>query len=596
MKNRLSLQSRVLIGCLLVVVFTVSVSALVLEHSLESRLIEQSRRNLFENLLLLEAVVHDRWQPGQPIAQSDGLADQLGKRLGQRVTLIRPDGVVVGDSRVPTDKVPEMDNHAGRPEVAAALRHGLGHSIRYSATRGIDFVYAARRLDGGSGPLIVVRAALPLARVNQTLSDVRRLVLYALALGILLSVGAAYLVARGISQPVRTLTATASGIAAGNLSSRFGHYPDNEIGELGRAFDRMADNLKERIEQVTQGRDRMQTILAGMVEGVLVADQSGRVVLANQALRDMLDIPQHGPDTHITEMIRSAELLEAIRAVRANQPHVSCELEIVGPHPRYMEAHVVALPGGDEGQGGLVTVLHDVTERKRIDIMRREFVANVSHELRTPLTAIRGSAETLLDGALESAQYSRHFVNIIARQARRMERLAEDLMELASLESGDEGRDRDEFEAIELADAVLDAVGDMAAAKGVELSREVPHNGLTIRGDRHQLEQAVLNLVDNGIKYTQSGGMVSLSIEQEDGMVVISVSDTGPGIEAQHLPRLFERFYRVDKDRSREMGGTGLGLAIVKHVAQAHQGKVEVLSKPGRGSTFRLNIPLKGSA
>lgn len=590
MKNKFSLQNRILIGCLLVVVCTIGVTALVLESTLKERLMSQIKAGLRQRLMLLEEVVRDRWQPDQPLAVSDRLADFLGTKLDGRVTLITPGGKVVGDSQVPISRLPKIENHANRPEVREALASGFGRTIRYSTTVDVDFLYCARRMDGPSGPLLVVRAALPLARVEQTISNLHQVVLYALALGVVLSLGMAYLVARSISRPMRSLTKTASEIASGDLGRRFGQYPENEIGELGRAFDSMADKLKEHIEEITSARDQVEAILAGMVEGVLVADRNGEVVLANQAIRLLLNLPELKEGDYLSEAVRNAEFLEAIRLVRSGRRHVSCDLTVLSPSERHLEAHVAALMADGE-PNGVVAVMHDVTERQRVERMRRDFVANVSHELRTPLTAIVGSAETLLDGALDSPSYSRHFVDIIARQAARMERLAEDIMELASLESGQISQEREEFSAIELADEVLDTVGDLAVAKGLELRRQVENDGFVINAYRHQLEQAVLNLLDNAVKYTDSGGQVCLTMEPREGEVVVEVSDTGPGIEAEFLPRLFERFYRVDKDRSRQMGGTGLGLAIVKHVAQAHNGRVEVESEPGKGSTFRLILP-----
>ncbi|BEQ14249.1 sensor histidine kinase [Desulfoferula mesophila] len=592
MKARLSFQGWILGGCLVVVVSTLIFVAVVMERSLSSHMLEVVRSSMQREILTVREVVRDRWRPGEGIAAGDKLADELGRIVGARVTLITPQGKVVGDSQMAEDKVPEMMNHSDRPEIIQAMKEGEGSSVRYSSTLGLDLMYTALRLTGPEGKVLFVRLALPLSQVQQALSRTRDLVLWAVFLGVLLSIGVAYLVARSLSRPVQLLTRTAAGIAAGDLSKRFIRYPRHEIGELGQAFDQMADNLQSTINDITESRDRLEAILRGMVEGVLVIDNDGQVLLANRALMKMLELKAVPPGRLPSEIIRNADLLEALDEARAGEDYVWREIQTLGSTPRFLEAHVVRINGGAAGEPGLVCVLHDITERKRLEKTRRDLVANVSHELRTPLTAVRGAAETLLDGALDSPQYARHFAELILRQSHRMERLVQDLMELARLESGESPPRLREIDAAELADSVLEGVTDLAQAQGVELGRRLPRDPLVFAADGRQVEQAVLNLLDNAIKYTGQGGRVTLAMEEDDGQAVISVSDTGPGIAAEYLPRLFERFFRVDNNRSRELGGTGLGLAIVKHIAQVHHGKVEVTSTPGEGSTFRLILPL----
>ncbi|MCF8033067.1 MAG: HAMP domain-containing protein [Desulfarculaceae bacterium] len=591
MKLRLSFQGRILGGCLVVVVCTLIFVAVLMERSLGSQMVQQVRSTMQHEILTVREVVRDRWRPGEGIQAGDKLADRLGRIVGARVTLITPAGKVLGDSQVPRGEVPEMANHSDRPEIIAALKDGEGSSVRYSSTLGLDLMYVATRLETPEGRKLILRLALPLSQVEKTIGQTRNLVLGAIFLGVLLSIGVAYLVARSLSKPVQQLTRTAASIAEGDLSRRFTRYPSHEIGDLGRAFDQMADHLQRTIDDITTSRDLLEAILRGMVEGVLVTDPQGYVLVANRALKKMLDLESVPVGRLPSEIIRNADLLEALDEVRAGREYVSREFSTLGDPPSHLEAHVVRMTGDTAG-AGLVCVLHDITERKRLEKTRRDFVANVSHELRTPLTAVRGAAETLIDGALDSPQYARHFAELILRQNRRLERLVQDLMELASLESGQSPPRRRRIEALELADSVMEAVLDLAEARGVELGRSLPREPLVFQADARQVEQAMLNLVDNAIKYTGQGGKVTLSIAVEDREVVLSVSDTGPGIPAEHLPRLFERFYRVDTNRSREMGGTGLGLAIVKHVALVHQGRVDVESVPGQGSTFRLVLPL----
>lgn len=591
MRLRLSFQGRVLGGCFLVVLCTLVLVAVVLPGLLREQMVAGARRVMAQELALVKEVVGQRWRPEMSLAQVDRLADRLGQRLKLRVTLISPQGVVLGDSRVPLERLPRLENHADRPEVIQALAQGRGSSVRRSATLGVDLLYVAGLLGRPGRPRLVVRLALPLAEMERALAQTRRLILWALSLGLVLSVGVAYLVARGISRPVRELTRTVQAIAQGDLSQRVRRYPAHELGELARAFDRMADSLQSQIAAVTQARDRLAAVLRGMAEGVLVLDHQGRVLLANRALRRMLALPGDPTGRRPAEIIRNPQLLEALEAARqGEESHLVRQIRTLEPPRRHLEVVVVRLPA-DQEEAGLVVVLHDITELKRTEQVRRDFVANVSHELRTPLAAIRGAVETLQDGALDDPAHARRFLETVERQVVRLQAIVQDLLDLAAIESGQRPP---RFEAVDagrvLAGAAA-AAGELARRREVELHTAPPPRPLLVRADRRHLEQAVANLVDNALKYTEPGGRVTLSLEERGDEVALVVSDTGVGIPPQDLERIFERFYRVDKGRSRRLGGTGLGLAIVKHLVRAMQGRVEVASQPGQGSTFRVILP-----
>ncbi|MFH1091837.1 MAG: ATP-binding protein, partial [Pseudomonadota bacterium] len=483
-------------------------------------------------------------------------------------------------------------NYVHFPEISQVLAEGRGWNLRPGDAEGHSFLYLAESLGRPGPPLLIFRIAVPMKNLEENLGLVRRLIIWASFLGVLLSFGAAFILAHQIFRPVKELTRTALNISAGDFSQRLRRYPRHDLGDLGRAFDRMADHLQEEIEAVTRARDRLEAILRGMVEGVLVTDDTGRITLANRALGELLGLSASPVGRRPSEIFRNADLIEAIQQVQRDKPYESLEIRTLGRNPRTMEVEVAALPG----QGplaGVVAVFHDITERKRLEEIRRDFVANVSHELRTPLAAIRGAVETLLEGALDDPKVSRKFTQIVERHVRRLEGLVLDLLELARLESGDSGEQRNEIALAGLAENSLAAVADLAAARNITLKKNIPTEPLYIPGDQRQLEQALVNLLDNAVKYTDAGGLVTLSAAKDERMVHLKVSDTGPGIPAEHIPRIFERFYRVDKNRSRELGGTGLGLAIVKHVAQVHGGRVEVDSFPGRGSTFTLILPLR---
>ena len=592
MKLRISFQGWVLLGSFFVVLCTLIFVAVILQGSLRGQLVQNVQTALYKELNLVGEVIKDRWQSQASLAQNDKMADQIGRSLNLRLTLIRPDGVVVGDSHVALKELERLENHAGRPEVMAAIKSGQGASIRRSTTVGADLLYMAQVLRLPGRPPLVVRLAMPLSEVEQTLANTRRLILGAVLLGLVLSFGVAYLVARGISRPVKELTKTAASIAGGDLSRRLTRYPSHEVGELGRAFDSMADSLQQQIEAVTRAKDHLEAVLKGMVEGVLLIDQNNQVLLANRALQDMLGLNADPSGQAASDVIRNADLLAAINQARSGGPLVLSQMRTLGPPKRYLEVSVVNLDESKLGAGRVV-VLHDITERKRTEEVRRDFVANVSHELRTPLSAIRGSVETLLDGALDSPKDARHFTEMIARHVVRLQRIVQDLLDLAALESDSLSTQFEEVQAGTFSETLMGMVEDMAHMRGVELSRDLPGEELSFRADRRRLEQAVLNLLDNAIKYTDPGGKVTLKVAKEPGQTTITVSDTGLGIAAEHLPRIFERFYRVDKNRSRELGGTGLGLSIVKHLAQTQGGQVEVQSQPGKGSDFRLVLPDK---
>lgn len=588
---RLSFQAWILAGCLLVSVSTLMMVGVVLERSLDVRLVEQVRLSLGQQLILLREVVGQRWRPASTMEQGEALAQELGGKLGLRVTLISPQGRVMGDSKVDLEEVETLENHLERPEVVQALAQGQGHSQRYSSTLKLNQLYLAGLLGSPQDPQMVIRLSLPLSGVEKTLTSTRNLLLGAMLLGLVLSAVVAYFTSRSITRPIKELTRTAQVMASGDLSPRIRRYPPHEIGELGRVFDTMADNLQKQMADLTRAHDRQEAILRGMEEGVMLTDREGRITLANRALVKLLGLGLSPVGRTHTEVMRNPDLHEAVRKVLGGESYISSEIRTLGTVPLYLEVRVVRVPG-PATEAGVVAVFHDVTERRRVEKMRRDFVANVSHELRTPLTAIKGAAETLLQGALESPEDARRFAEMIDRQARRLGHLVEDLLDLASIESGEAAPHLEDISLGRVAEDLLEEVADRAKAKGLVLANQMPQDPLEIKADRQLLEQALLNLLDNAIKYTDAGGQVTLGAQVGEKELAILVSDTGMGIAQPDQIRLFERFYRVDKDRSREMGGTGLGLAIVKHIAQAHGGRVEVESRLGAGSTFRLTLPL----
>jgi two-component system phosphate regulon sensor histidine kinase PhoR len=382
-------------------------------------------------------------------------------------------------------------------------------------------------------------------------------------------------------------------MAAGDLDARTKLAGEDEIAELGRALDQLAGSLAAAVGQLRTERDLLSRVLDGMKEGVLLLDADGRVALANPALREMLLLGAQLTGKLPLEVIRNAELKRLLDEAESAAETVSGEIEVGDLKPRRLLVHAAALP--DE-PGGLLAVFVDVTDLRRLEMIRRDFVANVSHELRTPIATIRSAAETLRRAIDAGPEAAADFIQIIERQAERLQHLVEDLLDLSRIESRQFRLALESVSVGPMIAHILPAFREQAAAKHLRVSTEIPGDLRSVRADRRALEQILTNLIENAVKYGGDGSTVTVRASTEGERVRISVADTGPGIEAAHLPRLFERFYRVDAGRSRELGGTGLGLSIVKHLVEAMGGKVSVDSAPGRGTTFAFTLPHAGSA
>jgi two-component system phosphate regulon sensor histidine kinase PhoR len=419
------------------------------------------------------------------------------------------------------------------------------------------------------------------------------------AIGHGIAVGAAFalafalvvwsLAAKRNSAALAELTRAARRLADGELDVRTRLEGRDEVADLGRAIDRFAGTMASTLGSLRDERDLQKRILDAMTEGVVVVDRNGRIVLVNPALRAMLLLGADAVGKLLIEAVRHAQLDEILESARDDElGAVPTEIELPGLKPRRLLVHASPLSGSDER---LLVVFVDVTELRRLESLRRDFVANASHELRTPIAAVRSATETLLDGALVDPRAAARFVDIIGRNAGRLQSLVEDLLELSKLESNEFKLKREPVELSKVVPIVLALFRERADKKGVRLAAEMPAELPAVEADARAVEMVLSNLVDNGVKYCASGARIVVSAAESDGRVRLVVSDTGPGIPAEHLPRVFERFYRVDAGRSRELGGTGLGLSIVKHMVEAMRGKVSVESTVGAGSTFTVSLP-----
>jgi two-component system, OmpR family, phosphate regulon sensor histidine kinase PhoR len=534
---------------------------------------------------------------GQQGADFDALCRQLGDDLALRITVIADDGKVLCDS---SESSAQMENHAKRPEVAEALQRGLGDATRYSTTVQFEMLYHAFSQDR-AGQKRIVRIAKPLKEVEGAIRANRASVLTGLFLAAAIGLILAWLFSGYLSHRFQRLQQFAAQIAQGSFPEDF--FPSrsrDEISLLEQRLDDMGQKIRDNLRQLTTEKEKVDSILRCMIEGVLVLDSKGQVLLINEQARSMFHVSAERDiyGASMLEISRHPEvhkILEEVLNFDFSAQRYSKQVELDDNRWFRVNAGRLRNPQGDPL--GSILVFHDVTDLKRFESMRSDFVANVSHELRTPLTAIRGYVETLLDTPPSEPEDSRQFLRIIDRHSERLSRLTEDLLTLSDLESGNIQLTIQSLDANQLIQRVLEVFWDRAAKKKIKLNQRPEPDLPKLLGDTDRLQQLFINLVDNAIKYTPDGGAVTLTaarIVQVNGtqpMVEIVVTDTGPGIPDKDLPRITERFYRVDKARSRDLGGTGLGLAIVKHIAQAHHGELEIESVIGSGTNVRVRLP-----
>jgi two-component system phosphate regulon sensor histidine kinase PhoR len=525
------------------------------------------------------------------------LAESMASGADAHVTIIGRDGTVLGDSgarQEPGRSVTTGEGAIGHADVQAALARGDGADEERADGTPVEYASAAFQRDGQVAG--VVRLAEPLRALESAREEIRRRIALGAAIALVLAVFLSNLVARRISSAVDELTETARRMTAGDLSVRTRPEASGELAELGHALDRLAGSLAATLGELRAERDRQARILETMQEGVVVLDREGRIVMVNPALRAMLLLGADAVGKLLIETVRHAQLEDLIELAREGDELTRpTEIELPGLKPRRLLVHASSLLSGPAEDEGLLVVFVDVTELRRLESLRRDFVANASHELRTPIAAVRSATETLRSGALDDPSAAIRFVDIIDRNAQRLQSLLEDMLELSKLESNEFKLKRDRVELGRVVPIVLALFRERAEKKGVRLGAELPTKQTVVEGDARALEHVLSNLVDNAVKYCPSGTKVIVSAAEEEDRVKLVVSDSGPGIAAEHLPRVFERFYRVDAGRSRDVGGTGLGLSIVKHMVEAMRGRVAVESEVGRGSTFTVSLP-RGTA
>ena len=585
----MTFRTRLFLSSLAVAAVTLLVATILVSWSVRSATTGRIERSLVvEARLAGETLSH---RADLEAGNLDVEADAIGGVIGARVTFVTADGAVVGDSELNHEQLRTVENHANRPEIEAAHRNGLGVAYRHSATIDTDMLYVAVPVRNPATPqLAVVRLALPLTEVKQQLAEVWRVAAIAFGTGLVAALALSWVTSVMLSRRVNAIAGVAERYGAGDWSRPARDYGNDEIGVVARALDASAREIGRRAMDLASDRARMEAILSGMVEGVIVVNDHGRVQLVNNAARRMLHLMDASEGRHYLEIVRQPDIAAQIGGALRGGSLESLELTL----PHEPEISIIARSTAITAPGatGAVLVMHDITDLRRADRIRRDFVANVSHELRTPLTAVRGYVEALLDGGGEPADVKR-FLEIIGRHTFRMERLVRDLLRLARLDAGQETLEHLPCPVEALFNGAETDLAANIEARDQVIEQRIASDATVVTGDPAKLHDALRNLLENATNYTPEGGTITMRSERSGNRIRLIVADTGPGIPEADLPRVFERFYRVDKSRTRgarDPGGTGLGLAIVKHLIELQGGKVTAANGPQGGAVFTIEL------
>lgn len=557
---------------------------------------EQLSEQLYERLrntaISLEDITRTSFTGGNDFQHLQRIINEIRMETNTRITVVGLDGTVWAD----THKKPEtMENHADREELIKALQDKEGDSLRYSDTLKISMLYYAFRIEHQGQAVGCIRCALSTAEIDEQVSEIQMqtLTLVAVVVGLGLSI-TGYVVFR-MTRPVVKLIEEARELTSTQLGRTITLGFDDEISELGQLLNELSSALADRMAQLEQNHQELLTVLEGMDEGVIAIDENERIRFANEAVCEMFNLDlERDQGRPIWEVIRNQMVETILKQAKTIHGNYRGEMELIGPPTRYLSLNASAIPTETQDSFGVIIVLHDITEVRRLENMRRDFVANVSHELKTPLASIQAYAETLIDGAINDQNNNYTFLGRIVEQSERLHLLIQDLLSIARVESNTTANEYSIVNMAAVLDQCLKYHQPRAEKKAIKLEIQAPDNAM-VYAETEGLRQILDNLVDNAIKYTPENGNVNISLEIQNKRMVLKVQDSGIGISEDHLKRIFERFYRVDKARSRELGGTGLGLSIVKHLVHAFNGTIDVTSNPDEGTTFIVLLPLAGN-
>ncbi|KPA13748.1 multi-sensor signal transduction histidine kinase [Candidatus Magnetomorum sp. HK-1] len=575
---------------LLIILISLGAVSFYASNSLENFFLKQTFSELKVQARMLEKQVKPAFNPINQ-HEINQICKDIGEAIDTRLTIMLIDGTIIGDS----DENPQnMDNHRDRPEVVEANQGRIGRSIRYSRTMKQRMMYVAMPLKSSNSIIAILRTSIALDEVDEQISSIRlKLFLDGLFIALIAS-GICYFVSRRIVKPIEMMQQFAEHFARGKLTDRLVPPNTKELSSLAKAMNQMASQLVLRIETIKKHKNEYEAVLTSMVEGVIAIDTDERVLGLNQSAAKIFDaVPDMVEKRSLQEVIRNRDLQNFVGKALKSKENLDGEVTFVQNEEKFYRVHASPLCDAKSEKIGVLLVLDDITQLRRLEKIRQDFVANASHEIKTPLTAIKGFVETLLNGAMTDKEKSVHFLNIIDKHVNRLSAIVQDLLLLSTIEREDEINQLI-YQEINIKDIIKSSISiclSKAVEKKITMDFE-PLDDTIMKVDQRLIEQALVNLLDNAIKYSPEKSKISVIIEKSQKEIKICVTDQGNGISKDHLSRLFERFYRVDRARSRKLGGTGLGLSIVKHIAQAHKGKVSVESTLGQGSTFTIHLPM----
>lgn len=587
---KFTFRKRVFLSYLLVIAVPFALAAATLNRWIEKSSRDEIRDSLLKQALLIDMQIRNTQISPFNSAGLQQLALDVAGKIRARVTIVALSGRVLADSDTPTERLGLLDDHSGRPEIRAAFSDGIGESVRYSSTTKTRMMYLAVPIKSSGTVAGAVRLSLPMIRVERILAATRGTIMASAAFAVLLALLLGGMLARSLLQPLGRIIYTSRKFASGDFSARVFGEADDEIGALAATLNTMAQDIQDKVGRIEIQNQKLRTIFQSMVEGIVVVDKRTAVQTVNQAVEKIFGFAAKDVQNRLfLEVIPNTDLADIVMRVLKEGKYMFQELTLLRPADRVLQVN--GAPIFEDGRvSGCLLVIHDITELRKLEKVRSDFVANVSHELKTPLTSIKGFVETLLDGAVDDTKHARAFLQIIQEHTNRLNNLINDLLDLSYIESRAAGIDKKEICLRELVDGVVVGFGAQMKRKGVYVNVDIP-KGLKLSVDPGKIEQVFTNLIDNAIKFNKPGGTVYVKYTDEGRRGKVTVIDTGAGIPEKDLPRIFERFYRVDKARSRELGGTGLGLSIVKHIVELHGGAAGVESTEGLGSKFWFTLP-----
>jgi len=560
---------------------------------LSSRLTESFENDLKTSLKyrlsLGKNFLESQLGPQNTLSDPMTLANTIGQQQNLRTTIIAMDGTVLADSYLKPYELNHIENHLHRPEIQQALLNGLGSSKRYSKTIRRYLLYMAV-IFGKDHPAGFLRYAVPISYIDVLEEAQQKTIIGSLILIFILSLGFTYIISLVVTRPLVAMASIAKSMAKGDFSQKPYIYSNDEVGDMARALSYMSNQIQDKIDEIRKETLKLNAVISSMFEGLMVVDEKRRVILMNLSLRKLFLVDFDPEQKASIEVIRNPQIQDIVdRIIKNRQLLVSEEVDISYPQSKILRINAVPIIR-DNTLMGAVLVFHDITQVRKLERTRQDFMANVSHELRTPVTSIKGYSETLLEGGLEDKDRAKEFINIIHQNSSRLESLINDLLDLAAIESN---KMTISLTPLDIKPILKRCVGIFEKSikdKGLSLSIHLSDNIPKILADEKRITQVLLNLLDNAVKYTSTGGII-IEISLKNDLVQIDITDTGIGIPPNDTSKIFERFYRVEKSRSRDLGGTGLGLSIVKHIVESHHGDVWVISKVGQGSTFSVTIP-----